>query len=583
MRNKIIVLILFVLVFTSIITTNATAESRNFTAGEFEELIDGILAWKQEKSQSKSVQELIESGLSATAGKSPTEWYIVALRQYKNNYDYTTYQNALDSYVQSSTSEKATDLQRIAIAYTAIGADNFFIQNTIDTATDDLGIMSYLYGLLLLDSHAYKNTIFSRNEIIENILSLTLQDGGWALTGSNADVDVTAMAIQALAPYYEFDDVKSTVDAALTLLSERQLENGDYASWGTRNCESTAQVFAALSAMQIDSRTDERFIKSGNTVIDGLLLYRLSDGSFCHITGGIANEFASVQALYALVAAWRMENNLSSIYRFTEETTEREIPSAESDVSTGSEETNSAEQAESENPSDDASELSSEDTQDSLSMVSSPVHEQTESITETPLQAIFRKWACFIIGVLSLLVLGFLFVSKKMNIRNFLIVFLVVVIALITVFSVEVQSIEEYYQVHIDDINSESNTVFISIRCDTVVGKIETEYLPADGCILEKTEYVLREGDTVFDVLERTVKTNEIQLEYEGAKTNALGTAYIKGINYLYQYDLGNLSGWMYKVNGAFANVSCSDYTLSDGDVIEWIYTCDLGNDVGAE
>ena len=123
--------------------------------------------------------------------------------------------------------------------------------------------MSYIYGLLLLDSGAYTSTAFNRNDIIINILSLRQSDGGWALTGGASDNDITAMAIQALAPYYEDSDVKNAVDKALALLSKRQLDSGDYSSWGTRNAESTAQVIAALSALGRDCRTDSQFIKKG--------------------------------------------------------------------------------------------------------------------------------------------------------------------------------------------------------------------------------------------------------------------------------------------------------------------------------
>ena len=58
-------------------------------------------------------------------------------------------------------------------------------------------------------------------------------------------------------------------------------------------------------------------------------------------------------------------------------------------------------------------------------------------------------------------------------------------------------------------------------------------------------------------------------------------SAYIEGINNLYEFDCGELSGWMYKVNGWFPNYGCSRYQLKEGDVIEWVYTCDLGVDVG--
>lgn len=91
----------------------------------------------------------------------------------------------------------------------------------------------------------------------------------------------------------------------------------------------------------------------------------------------------------------------------------------------------------------------------------------------------------------------------------------------------------------------------------------------------------MRKDDTVYDILNRAVRHNKIQMEYQGANENAFGSVYIRGINFLYEFSCGPLSGWMYKVNGQFPNYGCSKYVLKDGDVIEWVYTCDLGRDVG--
>ncbi len=153
----------------------------------------------------------------------------------------------------------------------------------------------------------------------------------------------------------------------------------------------------------------------------------------------------------------------------------------------------------------------------------------------------------------------------------------------------EIQSVDEYYLTHIDDIKPDSETVTISIRCDTILdnyGDLDKElksekYVPSDGIILPETEYVLRPGDTVFDVLDRAVRYNKIQMEYEGADKNSYGSVYVEGIHWLYEFSCGPLSGWMYKVDGDYPNYGCSKYELKDGQKIEWVYTCDLGKDVG--
>ena len=129
-------------------------------------------------------------------------------------------------------------------------------------------------------------------------------------------------------------------------------------------------------------------------------------------------------------------------------------------------------------------------------------------------------------------------------------------------------------------------TVTLEIRCDTLssdMSKLETpaikDYIPTDGTILAKTTYKGTTDNTVFDVLNTLCRNNDIQLEF--SYTPIYESYYIEGINFLYEFDGGNLSGWMYKVNGWFPNYGCSSYYLSDGDVIEWVYTCDLGKDVG--
>lgn len=129
-------------------------------------------------------------------------------------------------------------------------------------------------------------------------------------------------------------------------------------------------------------------------------------------------------------------------------------------------------------------------------------------------------------------------------------------------------------------------TVTISISCETLssdMSKLETEsirdYIPEDGWILKDVVYQGTTDNTVFDVLNTVCRNNGVHMEF--SFTPVYESNYIEGINYLYEFDGGPLSGWMYKVNGWFPNYGCSSYYLRDGDVIEWVYTCDLGKDVG--
>lgn len=132
---------------------------------------------------------------------------------------------------------------------------------------------------------------------------------------------------------------------------------------------------------------------------------------------------------------------------------------------------------------------------------------------------------------------------------------------------------------------SSSHTCTISISCSTILNNMDdlesgkSEFVPADGWILAASEVEFTEGESVHDVLQRVCKDAGIQME--SSFTPAYNSAYVEGINNLYEFDCGQLSGWMYNVNGWFPNYGCSKYTVNDGDVINWVYTCDLGKDVG--
>ena len=128
-------------------------------------------------------------------------------------------------------------------------------------------------------------------------------------------------------------------------------------------------------------------------------------------------------------------------------------------------------------------------------------------------------------------------------------------------------------------------TCTLSVSCATILDNMnlcdpeKRELVPEDGWILKPMTVTFAENESVFNVLQRTLKEQGIHMEFE--YTPAYHTAYIEGINNLYEFDVGELSGWMYSVNGWFPIYGCSRYRLQDGDVVEWKYTCDLGNDIG--
>ena len=135
------------------------------------------------------------------------------------------------------------------------------------------------------------------------------------------------------------------------------------------------------------------------------------------------------------------------------------------------------------------------------------------------------------------------------------------------------------------EVSDAEYTCTLSISCATILDNMDLckeekrELVPEDGWILKPMTVTFYEGESVFNILQRTCKQQKIHMEFEN--TPVYNSAYVEGIHNLYEFDVGNLSGWMYKVNDWFPNYGCSRYALKDGDIVEWVYTCDLGYDVG--
>ncbi|MBE7032271.1 MAG: DUF4430 domain-containing protein [Ruminococcaceae bacterium] len=135
-----------------------------------------------------------------------------------------------------------------------------------------------------------------------------------------------------------------------------------------------------------------------------------------------------------------------------------------------------------------------------------------------------------------------------------------------------------------ENISKDECFCTVSIRCDTMLSRKEQlmpeklECIPENGIILDTKEVRFSDGDTVFDILKAVTKKEQIHLEF--VMTPAYNSAYIEGINNIYEFDGGELSGWTYRVNGINPNVGCSECAVKSGDVIEWLYTCDMGRDL---
>lgn len=264
-----------------------------------------------------------------------SEWLVIALarsgRDVPDSY-YDSVVKAVQSAKGQLSYKKSTEYARTILALTAIGKDPADVGGYDLLARladmDDVtyqGINGAIFALLALDSGKYDvpaaaegGTQTTRDGLVAYILAQQLSDGGWALSGTSADPDVTAMALQALAPYRTGDEtVDAAVDKGVQLLSDMQLSDGGYSSWGTLNSESCAQVLIALAALGIDPVSDSRFVKNGLTVLDALLAYAVS-GGFRHTVDGEADAIATEQALCALTAYARLLDGKTALYDMTD-------------------------------------------------------------------------------------------------------------------------------------------------------------------------------------------------------------------------------------------------------------------------
>lgn len=567
----------------------------------------------------ENIQEWIDGELAEQAGTS--EWYIFALSQ-ESEYDFSEYHENLLAYLENQEIYSASSRLKYALALAASGTDEPYITETLNTATGQQGIMSWVFGLHLLNN-GFTCENFSTENVIQEILALQKEDGGWALMGTFGDVDVTAMCIQALAIHSEIPEVQTACERGITFLSGKQLENGGFQSYGVENPESTAQVIIALSALGMDAFSDERFIKNGNTLLQALNAFQLEDGTFSHTLDGTFNAMATSQVLDALVAYQRMQNQESAFFlldrnfpenetipeteNFSPET-EMEILSPEIEIFPEEEtfpvtETATETETNFTEPITETTAISSVFSNFSstteLIFSSSTVSEivnnsemstfsETTTTTETTTENIspqknfplpeksspvFPKWKYFAFGGILFIGCGvgiILFFRKKFNRKNSLFVSGVMLTGVFVVYFVNISTPEEYYTPNALQKNSVSGTITLSIRCDTLIGKTET--IPENGIILAPTEIPFTDGETAYDVLMQAAQAYEIQIEHE--------ENYISAIDHLYEMQFGDLSGWLYQVNGEFSSLGCAEYVLQNGDCIEWLYTCEMGNDL---
>ena len=328
--------------------------------------IEEIIAWKKQDENIEPSAPLLSKPFLAHAGNTNGDWYPVGLGRIGYPDDYQAYLAVIKNHVieryktdEKLSDMKATEWHRISLAILAAGGDptaigdiDLIADGTYDrgltTSLGAQGINGWIFGLITLDGMRYQvpdDADLSRAEILNEIISLQLADGGFSFYGNEAEPDMTAMAVQALAPYYQSTEeftytqkalgkevtktMRTIIDDALQKLSDLQTSTGGYNAQNDDNVESAAQVLVALTSLGIHPEEDERFRKGDRSLLDFILDYQLEDGGFVHAKTYNAdnpsslpdesNAMATEQVLYALVSLYRLENGYRSLYDFRPE------------------------------------------------------------------------------------------------------------------------------------------------------------------------------------------------------------------------------------------------------------------------
>lgn len=292
----------------------------------------------------ESTGKYIKSLGTPSVGSTGGEWMVIGLTRSGYSCPEGYYKNVIE-YVEAEINEleqlhksKSTDNSRVILGLTSAGYDvtNVGGHNLLMGLTDmsyvkKQGINGPIWALIAFDCHNYDiptNTKASeqvtRDKLIDTILAAQHDDGGWSLSANKtaaSDPDITGMAIQALAPYYETNaKAKAAVDEALTCLSQMQYDNGGFGSVDGACSESCAQVIVALTALGLNPETDNRFVKNGVSVVDAMCLFAVKDGGFAHVPNGGRNGMATEQSYYALTAYYRMLEKKTTLYDMTDVT-----------------------------------------------------------------------------------------------------------------------------------------------------------------------------------------------------------------------------------------------------------------------
>ncbi|MBO4324320.1 MAG: DUF4430 domain-containing protein [Lachnospiraceae bacterium] len=523
----------------------AGAESPSDPSGEYEA---GILSYLSETSGADSVQAWLDRDAEELF-KTPAEWYFLALYQ-GGKYDFTSFAQQYRRRLPDGQSKLAgaTWLNRIMTAW-LLGMETDADEVRQHTAAGD--IMSLVYGLHY--STVSKEAFVSPASLTER----QCEDGGWSLKGDFGDPDVTSMVLTALAPYYETDEaVKAAADRGVEYLSKKQLPNGGYSSFGTDNCESASQVVIALCSLGINPMTDARFQKEGGNPLTTMGRFRCENGTFAHKEGGTGAEITTAEVLCALTSYRRFLTGKTPLYQ-----------AERSDVWGTDPKEDDRKPDDNGNKPEDGSSVSAESTPGGKNAGKDSREAEKGFFGAEPYKFIVSGVIVLLLAVSIIL----LKVRKRLTKKNGLFAAGLAALLIILTFATRFESVGKHYTG--GEMPDAIGSVTLTIRCDTIAGE---QGAPKDSVILPVTEVKIADGDTAFDVIVRAAKEHRIAMDYTGSG----GSVYVKGIAGLYEFAYGNMSGWIYLVNGEIMAVGCGQAEVKPGDEISFQYTKNLGEDL---
>ena len=486
---------------------------------------------------------------------------------------------------------RPTEYQRAAICITVTGGNPSLAARLGAFGCEILdrqGFNAYIWALIALNVTGIQPPEGAANTadtLTEYLIEHQHADGSFALMGDGGDVDITAAAVYALAG----TDSPGAAEAAQR--GADWLAGFDsYSTMGVRNCESTAQAVMALSAAGRKESAEKAAAQ--------LEEYRREGGGYAHLPDGEVNQMATAQTLEAFTALALAERGESLFGEYSGAAAEPDgaESTADSAYSWTSGEESAAQSGEvpalteeSTAQTAEAPARTAESTPESAEILAQTAESTAESTAEPGIQpgntaqggltgTHIRIIISAVLGAAAV-ACGILFALRR---KKALIPAAVLLAALAGgVWLLDIRTPEEYY--------SESGggpvRVTVLAECSTVLSHMDIidpavnppEVVPEDGVIIARCEVSLPEGATAFDALTAAAREQRVRVDYTGS---AYGT-YVRGIGYVTEFGFGELSGWMYSVNGKFPDVSVSDRVLESGDVVEFRYTCDLGRDVG--